>query len=34
MKIIRLTNIYGEGEAPNYEKLKKILLRYIRKQTV
>lgn len=33
MKTIRLTNVYGEGETPNHEKLKKILLQYIRKQT-
>lgn len=33
MKTIRLTNVYEEGEAPNYEKLKKIVLQYIRKQT-
>lgn len=32
MKTIRLTNVYEEGTAPNHEKLKKILLQYIRKQ--
>ncbi len=33
MKTIRLTNVYEGGEAPNHEKLKRILLQYIRKQT-
>lgn len=34
MKTIRLISVYEEGEAPNYEKLKRILLQYIRKQIV